>query len=577
MPFPIELVWATALLYVFYLMMTIPLGSLLLRWIYPSLPPQLQLLSSFGISIAVLSGEVSLLAAANFSPMTIRTTLAATVFFAFAGWVTTSECRALLNRRSAKPLALLGAYLLLTVSTAAYPAANIRDISPDAVDRLTGLPIDNMLPYNFSRYLLSDINPNRIDVVPGWRAGERGPVGGLISAATFYVFGIEERNGWLEVTPGYYFIYHTLLSFLNLLSLFAAYCIAQKHFGSRAALLCCIMAMTSYFYFVNALFSWPKLLSAYYILTALLLSEMTSKRSKLLVGGFLALGPLSHDSALFSTIAYFALLTTLSLWQHRNLRNLISTLSLPLVGFFVTYLPWLLFKTVYTKPSPRLLYMHLFCDTREGIEGTPFSSYLEAYLAKYSWLEIVGIKLQNLWYPFDVTALFDRISLYWHSPLTLINFIASDTFLRFLYSVGIPLFLIFLLSLWRLRREPGYRPLLIYLAVGFGTLPFVAAISGCSNNTVNHIWAYPAFLAVAVAIGAVVERSGPLLNLIFAVGCALNSVVAVIYIHLHSHLRPFIHGSSGYFLTQATAVLTLFLLSGYLYLAADDSEERADG
>ena len=334
------------------------------------------------------------------------------------------------------------------------------------------------------------------------------------------------------------------------------------------------MLMTSYFYFVNALFSWPKLLSAYYILTALLLAEERTKRTNLLCGAFLALAPLSHDSALFSEIAYFALLTLYTLWHHRAFVPLARSLALPLVGFVSTYLPWLLFKTLYTKPSSRLLYMHLFCDTREGIEGTPFREYLDAYLAKYTPLEIVGIKLQNIWYPFDVTALFDRIALYWHSPLTLINFIASDTFLRFLYSVGVPLAIIFLAALWRLRNAPGYRALLVYLAVGLTTLPFVAAISGCPNNTVNHIWAYPAFLAVAIAVGAMVARGGWCTHLLFAFGCALNSVVGVIYIHLHSHLRPFIHGSAGYFLTQTAAVLTLVALSCFLYLTADEGDAQ---
>ena len=470
----------------------------------------------------------------------------------------------------------MGAYLLLTVSVAAYPAANLRDISPASVDLLMALPIDNMLPYNFSRYLLSDINPNSIDVFPGWRAGERGPIGGLLNAVVFFLFGIEERGGWLEVTPGYYFIFHTLLSFLNLLSLLAAYTVAEKHFGRRSAVLCCIMLMTSYFYFVNALFSWPKLLSAYYILAALLLAEERLPRLNLLVGSFLALGPLSHDSALFSAIAYFALMTFSGLWRERSIVRLVKGLAAPLTGFIVTYLPWLAFKTLYTKPSSRLLYMHLFCDTREGIEGTPFRDYLDAYLAKYTPFEILSIKLQNVWYPFDVTAMFDRIALYWNSPLTLINFVASDTFLRFFYSVGLPLMAVFGVALWRLRREPGYHPLWIYLAVGFGTLPFVAAISGCPNNTVNHIWAYPAFLAVAIAVGASVSRGGGFITVVFGLGCALNSVVAAVYIHLHSHLRPFIHGSEAYFLTQAAAVVTIFVLTAALFLTADDPTRGAD-
>lgn len=572
LPFPFELLLWTSALFLLFIALTLPLGSLVICRVFPALPRPIQLLASFGVSVAILATEVSLLVLLDLPTVVIRTTLAATVTVAALLWWRSTTCRGLLNQQRWHPLALIGGYLFLTVSTAAYPAANFRDISPASVDALMALPIDNLLPYNFSRYVVSDINPNSIDVFPGWRAGERGPLAGLFNAAVFYLMGIEDRGGWLEVTPGYFFIYHALLSFLNLLSMLAAYAVAEKHFGRRSAVLCCIMLMTSYFYFVNALFSWPKLLSAYYVLTALLLAEERTARTNLLCGAFLALAPLSHDSALFSAIAYFALLTLYTLWHHRAFVPLARAVAVPLTGFIATYLPWLIFKTLYTKPSSRLLYMHLFCDTREGIEGTPFRDYLDAYLAKFTPLEIVGIKLQNVWYPFDVTALFDRIALYWHSPLTLINFIASDTFLRFLYSVGMPLAIVFLAALWRLRRLAGYRELMVYVAVGFMTLPFVAAISGCPNNTVNHIWAYPAFLAVAIAVGAMVARAGWWTHMLFALGCALNSVVGVIYIHLHSHLRPFIHGSAGYFLTQAAAVLTLMVLSCFLYLSADEGD-----
>ena len=200
LPFPIELVLWTALLFVFFLAVTVPLGSLVVCRAFPNVPPSIQLLASFGVSVAILAAELSLLVLLDLPGLVIRTTLAATVVIAGVLCWRSAACRSLLNRETWRPLALIGGYLLLTVSTAAYPAANFRDISPASVDALMALPIDNLLPYNFSRYVVSEINPNSIDVFPGWRAGERGPLAGLFNAVVFYLLGIEDRGGWLEVT-----------------------------------------------------------------------------------------------------------------------------------------------------------------------------------------------------------------------------------------------------------------------------------------------------------------------------------------------------------------------------------------
>ncbi len=592
MPPTFELIVASLLLFLLLTGVLLPLGQLLLpRLLGEKLPQDVKLLLSFGLSIGIYSALTATLVILSVPNFAIQLILGGIVFIAATLYLqilfprlrsrdlsTEEDCTGNMCTGEICSIAGFGfLYLLLTIALTAFPNATVQDISALTTERITSLPIDNLIPYNISRYLQGRINPNDLDVVPnysggtGWKLGERGPLGGVFAATISLLLGTEERNGWLATSPGPFFVYQFTLSYLNLLSLLGCYLITRRAIGRRAALIVVALLTTNYFYLLNIIFSWPKMLAAYFSMAAVFLWTNKALRARFTIGLFLGLAMLSHDMAMFTNlglISYFAISVPLrklfqggeKLGREQLAKNLSGILQYA-AGFLLPLLPWKIAKSFYLTPSPQLLFMHLFCDTQPGIENTPLSIYVPQYLAEHPLTELLSIRISNLFFPFNLGKTFTLLAEHWRDPILLINLISMEMFLRFLPAIGLLIVPIFAFAALHLLRsafgsDTTLRWTLPYLLAGFGALPWYALAGGCAEYTVNHHWVYAAFLATALLVGGYVASSRFLIHLLFAVGIAISVGQAAIYIFLHSSARPLLHGSNLYFtLIGAIAIL----------------------
>jgi hypothetical protein len=111
---------------------------------------------------------------------------------------------------------------------------------------------------------------------------------------------------------------------------------------------------------VNTVFTWPKLLSAAFVLAAIgvLMDAAAQDRrlsgARLGLGGLLvALGMLAHGAALFALPIVLAVL----LYRRRALT--VRGFGLFAAAAVVAYLPWVLYQRYYDPPGNRLLFWHL--------------------------------------------------------------------------------------------------------------------------------------------------------------------------------------------------------------------------
>lgn len=545
--------------FLFFLLAFLPVGQLLSPRIAPALSARMQILLGFGCSAIIYPLFLTILLAVGLPNPAIAMILRVFIVAALFIWCRSSQAKHFFSKEMLTLLALTFCYLALTLAVSAFPDLNYLDVSPRLTMDLSSLPIDNMIPYNFARYVLNRIDPNSINVIDVWKASDRGPIAALSFAGIALALGLSDPGPWSSGAPGVFFIYQAFITFLNLFSLFAVWTLAREFATPRAAALSLLTLLTGSFYFVNVLFSWPKFLMAYFVLTAIALQVL--RASPVLTGTFAAAASLSHDSAAFC-VAGIGLLILCSCYQ---LKGNLRARAMPLIHFVLGYAlltsPWSLYKKLYSPPSPRLIYFHLFCDTRESLNSTSFSEALQYYLAHNGINDILYTKIYNLFFPFDISAPFKFLDL----PLStyfveLFNNIPGETFQRYIWGVSPFIFLVLLSIFGKRRKAEVAKQLLPFIWVTFGALFFVALLSGCLGNSASHVWAAPAILSTALCVGWVLADSGWLLSTLAACGIGLNLVATTIYIHYHSLIRPVLHGSPEYFLLQGALLLLSLLL-----------------
>jgi hypothetical protein len=151
---------------------------------------------------------------------------------------------------------------------------------------------------------------------------------------------------------------------------------------------------------VNTVYTWPKLLSAAFVLAALaLVLEPTAPGARIgagrmgLVGVLVVLGALAHGAALFA----LPILLLALLYRRRELT--LRGIGLMAAAAVPTYLPWVLYQRLYDPPGTRLLSWHL-----AGIPYPQDSDVLGQITDAYSaagWDTTIANKWANLTYPFS--------------------------------------------------------------------------------------------------------------------------------------------------------------------------------
>jgi len=579
----IELSFYSLLLYLLLTALLFPLGYIAAHYLTPNLSERAKHLCSFGYSslfYALLFCGLILLGLSN---KQIAFILIAIIFGA-AVLLLQKFRFAWLNREVIFIHSFLFLYLLLTLSISAFPTGNLQDIRVDNTMLLTGLPIDNLIPYNVSRYLVERINFNAVEVVPNWNATDRGPLAAIINAVIFVILNLQETALWLSSSPYLAFVYQTVISYLNLLSLLAVWLITAEYFGKRTALLAILFLSAAYFYFLNIQFSWPKFYMAYFLMCAVYLWQ--NAHSYKLAGIFSAAAALSHDSANFSAIALAALIlistalsrsgaNSIKIRVIFSIKNLYYS-ALPAIGFIVFYLltqsPWIAVKKFYAPPSPRLVYFHLFCYQGQNVEGFGFGGMLKQYLSENSIAKILEVRLANLIYPFDPRPIAEQLVALWQTPFAFFAKTGHLVFFQLINGIGIPLFLLFLIGCIAARNDKQFRSFTPFLIVTYLSLVVAAIISGCRNNTVNHVWAYMAFCVSVIPAAYLVSKARVWATLIAALGVGLNVTLAVFYVYYQSQVRPFLHGSNSYTYSALTLLILVVALPMLGLLLLRDKE-----
>lgn len=439
-------------------------------------------------------------------------------------------------------LALLVVYSVLCLFSNLFPSGRLEEAAVDTAMLYAGLPVDVLIPYNVSRFILEGFDPNTLEVVPGWGASDRGPLLGLITAALFSLAGLGEKGVWLSTSWGPFFVYQAAGAFLNGLALFFIWVFSCRVFGRYAAALAVLLAVSTHFFFLNTLFVWPKFYMAFLFLTSLWVLEDTKRAW--LAGLISAAAVLAHDSALFVVAALGLRL----LFERKFL--LLFKYSL---GFLACFLPWFFVKGFVFTASPRLFYMHLFCYQGESLENLTFTGLFEDYWQRKGLWGAISARLENIAYPFNP---WPAVSVYLNQGSGLLRYLNDISYLVFFQTwlaIGLIPSVLFVYA------EYKQKILRAWLYPCLGGLFFLALISGCGGNAVNHIWVYPFFLLVCIVVGSFVASASWITGTLFSLGIAFNAFLLYFYQYYRPELKPFLHGSSSYGWGQV-GLASLFLV-----------------
>ena len=559
----LELLVLTTSGFLFCQLVFLPIGHILSNRLFTRLSTTMKLLASYSISIIIYALLLCLGIALGISNTWLRYGFLISLSVFFTVWLLSRQYKVFCNDKQVSWMFLVWfIYFLLAVFITAFPYGNFHNMTGGAAMKLSGLPIDNLIPYNFSRYLVERINPRKLEVVPNWGATDRGPLGAIATALGFIILGQKESKHWLTPSPQLYFIAQLIGTFLNSLSLLAIWTVTRELFGNRTAKYAVMLCSINYFFFLNIFFFWPKFLMAYFLVLAALIWKLSNYR--FFAGIFLAAAMLSHDSALFCIIALFIFLGIKNIRFKNLLSSTLDSIKelIPVIfGFIMLISPWLIYKNFYVPPSSRLLYMHLFCQIQDSSAKLPFNKIFTEYMSQNTLAQIIETRLYNIIHPFN---LFDYYQSKWYehiySQASLIAHLNMPVFFQITWGVGFPAFLLFLYGLFKIRKSSQLSTLSYLLAASFGSVVILGLLSGCMGNTVSHIWAYPAMLLVWMIAAVIVESGGFLPSLFLVLNLSSNIAMLIIYLFYYSSLQPFLHASSYYLYTLAFLFFSLMAI-----------------
>lgn len=246
---------------------------------------------------------------------------------------------------------------------------------------LVGLPNDNILPQLFAQRLYSaePISP----IIEDWLASDRPP---LQTAMILLQHMIANWFNTRDLGDGVMGVLCQTSFFCGLWALIAGLGLSST---VKKTILFMIPAIG--FIFLNSLFTWPKLFSAGFILTAtaLLISQPITIGTSALVGIASALGILSHGGVVFT------LLPLLFLFSIRALkRRQILPMATTFFTLLLVYSPWIIFQKIIDPPGDRLIKWHI--GGVPEVNNTPaLETIINSYRAN-SWRDIIDSKISSL-------------------------------------------------------------------------------------------------------------------------------------------------------------------------------------
>lgn len=454
---------------------------------------------------------------------------------------------------------------LLALTISAFPGGDLREVSYGSVMELADLAVDNLIPYNFARYITQGIPPALLEVVPTWSAADRGPLLGLLTAALFALLGLEERGHWLAPTPGLYFVFHAAAAFLNGLVILGLWSVAQRIIGRGAAIVAVLLFATTHFTLVNILFSWPKELSVFFLLVAL---GCHGSGRPMATGCFLGAALLAHEGSGFAVAAFFGYLLACVAFQRTNSplighrRWLLVHGAIVVASCAATVVPWLYLRRFLGGDPGRLAYLHLFCLEQSAPGERSLWDAAAGYLREYGLAGVAQVRWRNLLYPFDLRYLHDALPLLFSAPYIGLFHLSKLSFKVFVLAVGVVPFVLLLVALARsVRRAGPERQMAAYFAAGLGALPVALLVQGCQFGTILQNWGYLAVAVTALAAAAALmqlPRWGPAL---LAVALLWNVLNAVFILYVNSPVMALRYSALPGLVLAAALLGALFVVA----------------
>ncbi len=316
-----------------------------------------------------------------------------------AAVVVAISCRRSAETRRALVSVLPAVAMLLGISVVTVALIGLWDTVRDPFELARSrfshpLPIDNEIPQLFADKLAAGEDPRTF--LAGWQSSDRPPLQtglmllahditgrlGLTRSAAGFSAGVVAQFAWL---PGIAILIRAL---------------GGRARGVLTGMLFAAMTGTV---LVNTVFTWPKLISAAFVLAALaVLVEHSSTGSRLswqrlgLAGVLVVLGLLSHGAALFAVPIVLVVL----LWRRRALTLRAAGAAVAISG--AAYLPWVLYQKFYDPPGTRLLFWHLAnIGYPDPADGGVVDQVTAAY-ADAGWDTVLANKWANLTMPLSM-------------------------------------------------------------------------------------------------------------------------------------------------------------------------------
>lgn len=309
-----------------------------------------------------------------------------------------------------------------------------------------------------------------------------------------------------------------------------------------------LLVLTSPFIIFNTIYTWPKLLSAFFAMSATLVlarnSGPSAWRDVPLAGVLFGLALLSHAGVAFGLIAVpLAVRATCRRWRMRE-----TVAAAFLAG--LCWLPWSYWQKHVDPPGNALLKFvftgsYGFDDQQTSVAETVRT--FAANLTWHRWLDQKWLAVKTL-FGFDY-------HVGWIDPhvttrigaLRLQDFLFVVPSLRFL---GIAVTLAALLALWQRKRGEGLRAMALWLACAVSGIGVTLLVMW--GDHINHVQSYFSLVALLLAAGfAILALPRKLMILLV--------VAQVIYVSVVWILEPiWIHGNVSV-LTAAGALAALGL------------------
>jgi hypothetical protein len=448
----------------------------------------------------------------------------------------------------------LGLLLLWGAPVDLYYAARERFSHP--------LPNDNELPAIIAARLLEGTDPR--GPIGSWLSSDRPPL------QTGLLLLVQGDTAWTpipEVTQSFATSVVSQLCWVP-----AVYALSRSlRFSPRGSLGAIVFAGLSGTVLVNTVFTWPKLLSAGFVLAALAIAiDLRTRRVRspfaatVAIAGLAAFGILSHGAALFA----FPVLAVVLWWARRS----VSVAGLATGGLlaFVLYAPWLAYQRLYDPPGDRLLKWHLAGVIE--VNDDPFLGLLVSAYRNLPFGTLVENKLANLAVPLGL-----------HPPdgsrsLGILSDLRAEQFYSLVGALSLAVLPLALMlgtaarTRWshRLGPTPATRASGLMVACGAAVVVWCLVLFGPGTTWVHSGTHVPILLATCLPMAWLIDRAPRWAGLL---GIAQLGVLALLYI---PHNYP---GFPALFSRRAalTAVIALLLLVWALRRTRTEGSATADG